>query len=48
MLEQFEKQNAMGWHTFLDILTGGGCDHLKCRTARSWIIVELEYLAPDA
>jgi hypothetical protein len=31
VLERFEKQNAMGWHTFLDMLT----DALSGRTVET-------------
>ena len=40
VLEQFEKQNAMGWHTFLDILT----DTLTGRKVRT----QQEYMVRNA
>jgi len=40
VLERFEKQNAMGWHTFLDILT----DTLAGRK----VLARQEYLARNA
>jgi uncharacterized protein YndB with AHSA1/START domain len=35
VLERFEKQNAMGWHTFLDILTDTLAGH-KVRTRQEY------------
>jgi uncharacterized protein YndB with AHSA1/START domain len=40
VLERFEKQNAMGWHTFLDILT----DTLGGRK----VLTRQEYVARNA
>jgi hypothetical protein len=40
VLERFEKQNAMGWHTFLDILT----DTLAGRK----VLTRQEYMARNA
>ena len=40
VLERFEKQNAMGWHTFLDILT----DTLTGRKVRT----QQEYMVRNA
>jgi hypothetical protein len=37
VLERFEKQNAMGWHTFLDILTDTLAGR-KVRTRREYMV----------
>ena len=37
VLERFEKQNAMGWHTFLDIL-GDALEGAKVRARQEYML----------
>jgi hypothetical protein len=37
VLERFEKQNAMGWHTFLDILSDT-LEGRKVRTSKEYMV----------